>query len=654
MIFSKSSLVKTATALSLAGTVMLASIFPAHAGTTDPELSLSELGGAEAIGFPGRTVEVSLGVRVPAGTTPETLTGNLQLPSEYSGGILELYKDGRILKTIPLTVKDNLAPVSLPLKDIPVEDGRIDFSLRAVMDVAGDQWCFKETESTLLDGKVKFSGTTANPTVIADFFPSVMRSLTIYTPENPSDSTKEATLEIASSLGSTYRTSNIDIDVKALPEGTVEPPTAPGDFERQIVLVESEEDAKTELINAGADNAFLMLSGVGEQLYDQARLLTDAMLPLAVETEVTAAGFGDIPNLATDVATLSELGIVNLHSESVARTSVAIGIERSRLRTYSAGLQVHLTGTYTPQPAQNSGQITISVGDTVLDSFTPDETGTINREFEVSGELLGRYSEIIVEYKSTGEISCGQTQPIGLNIDSESLVSSHHTDTPILSGFSTLPQAFQPSVDVALSEGTVADLGRAVDVVMGIQSLSSQRIRPHVVGWDEAVVSQNPTVFIDANGEKSDQLPSYLKQSDSTLEVTSKNEQNAENAELTRVLQTNGSLVAGALQAVWDAENSRIIVVASSQNNARQLDGLLAWLDADNARWTQLTGDVIVQVRDREPVQLSTVEKPDQPINASKVGLAVGIGVLIVAIITVVSIWLSRRAKAIQTPEQSQ
>ncbi|MFP7365209.1 hypothetical protein SFC07_05440 [Corynebacterium callunae] len=647
MIFSKSSVVKSATTLSLLGSLLFGTLAPAiaHAGTVNPNLGLSELGAGATVNFPGRTTEIPIGFKVPAGVIPEFLSGTLQVPAEYSGGHLELYSADRMLASIPIVPQDALAPVNIPLRDVPIVDGRVDMSLRVVMDVVGNEWCVEESQTTLLDPRVQFTGVTINPGVVADFFPTVLRNLTIYTPAQPSTSLQESALEIATSLGSAYRSSGVDIDVQALPEGSESPAVAPGDFERQIVLVDSPDTATTELINAGADNAFLKLSGTGDALYDQARLLTDAMLPLAVDTQVTAAGFGDVPNLATNIASLSELGITQFSSEGVGFASIPLGIERSRLETFSAGLKLQIKGTYTPQPDKNSGQISFSLGDTVLDVFTPDNSGVFDRKFEVPGELISRYNEIVVRYKSTGEISCGNTQPIGLTIDSNSLITSKTSATPVQSGFNALPQAFQPSVDVAMSEGSASNLSRAVEIVMGIQSLSSQRIRPVVVDWDSAVDSKNPTVFVDATGHKVDQIPTYLNQSGVSLEVTSKNAQNADNTQLTRSLQSNANLVSGSLQAVWDQSNNRIIVVASSPDNVRQLDGLLDWLDADKSRWTSLNGDVVVQVLDREPIDLSTVDAPNSSLSAGPIGIAVGIGLFIVAAIVAITIGISQRNK---------
>ncbi|WP_231686463.1 cellulose biosynthesis cyclic di-GMP-binding regulatory protein BcsB [Corynebacterium deserti] len=630
-------------------TSLLLGITPPVLGATiNPSMPLSALRSSDDIAVPNFAKELPLSFDVPAGTVPQSLSGTLQIPAEFSGGVVEFYDGDRLFHTLRLEVNDSRAYLEVPLQSIPVEDGRANFSLRAILDPVNNQWCYEEQEVRFLDGNVTFEGATINPAVVADYFPSVLRALTIYVPENPSGAVQEATLEVATSLDSVYRRSGLDVNVETLPTGSDGPATAPGDFERQIVLVDEVTERntqKTELVNPGQDNAFLRLSGNADELYDQARLLTDATLPLAVDTEVTASGFGDVPNLSTDVATLQELGITQLTSESIARTSVTLGIERSRLRTYSQYMDLHITGTYTPLPPQNAGQITFSVGDTVLDSFTTDDTGIIDREFNVPGDLVNRYTEIVVEFTSTGDVNCEVTQPVGLNIDSDSLVTSQHSDVPVLNGFRSLPQSFQPRVDVAFADPSVQELSRAVSVVLGIQSMSSQRIRPHLVDWDEAVASERPTIFIDAAGAKTDQVPSYLAQQGPTLEITSKNDQNADGEQLTRSLQTNAALVVGSIQAVWDADKKRTVIVASSQDSPAELDALISWMGEDRERWSDLNGDLIVKVRDREPVQLTTVEAPDQPGRSATVFIAIGVSLVVIALIVAAVVSVSRRSQ---------
>jgi hypothetical protein len=624
-------------------TVALALTISPATAAENPTLPLPELGAVEDIAFPGRTVEVPLSFRVPDGTVPATLTGQLQLPAEYSGGILEIHQDGRMYSATPLEVKGFTADVAAPLAGITVEDGQANLTLRVVLDVVGDRWCVEEPKATLLDAAVDFRGNTGTPTVVADFLPPVLKKLSIYVPADPTAVVQEATLEVATSLASVYRPTDLDVEVVELAPGATGPAAVPEDFERQIVLADNAAEGRTELVNAGRDDAFLRLAGAGETLYDQTRLLTDSMLPLAADVEVNPAGFGDIPDLSADVATLAELGNHNLAAESVARTRVTVGIERSRLRPYADSLDVHLTGTYTPLPDTNSGQITVSVGDAVLDAFTADRTGVIDRRFTVPGELMDRFVEVGVEFRSLGEVSCGTTQPVGLNIDVDSVVTSQHSDTPVLRGFRVLPQSFQPGVDVALTEGDVADLSRAVRVLTGIQSLSSQRIRPYLVDWDEAVAGARSTIFVDSRGTRLDQVPTYLNQTATTVEVLGVAGAAPVDNDLVRTLNTGSDLASASLQAVWDENAARMLLVASSSGETEQLDELIGWLDEDTARWAGLNGEILIRTGDREPVELSVVAAPEPVADSSRAGVAAAIAA--VAVAAVLSLWAVRRPK---------
>ena len=622
---------------------------------TDPAqgtiITTGDLGLGESTTFLGRTTRVPFSIMVPPGTTPEALTGTFQLPVDFSGGVIELYSGERLLTSLPLEVQDNLAAVEIPLDGVPVEEGRADFTLRAVMDVVGDQWCREIPELTFLDGAVRYSGQSIKPTVVADFLPPVLRTLSLYIPVHPSEAVQQATLEVATSLASVYRASGVEVRVVGLPEGSAQPSTPARSGERQIVLTDTGV-AGLELINPGEENVYLRINGRDEQVADQARLLTDSLLPLAADQQVTAAGFGAVPGVSTDMATLTELGNYNLSSESVGSTVVLVGIERSRFRPIVESADIHLTGSYTPLPDANNGQISVRVGDTVLDYFTVDDSGEIDRKFTLSGGLADRYTELVVEYRTTGVLTCGDTQPVGLTINGDSLITTQHTDVPVLSGFRTLPQAFQPTVDVAMTQGDVSEVSRAVSLLTGVQSLSTTRVRPQVVTWEEAVAGTRPTVFIDAEGERVSELPRYLSEAGTTLTVTTRDgsgvatgELTQEEKDLARQLTTTANLSAGGLEVVWDAEAGRMIMVASSNRNSRQLDGVIRWLDEDNTRWAGLNGDVLIQVVDRTPVELEVADRPDKSAGTATTWVAVAVAAVVIAVVVAVTLLISQRSR---------
>lgn len=650
MPFLKGS-IRRATAVLLAGGLLMASSAVAPATAQETIISTADLGLGDSTVFLGRSAEVPFTIAVPAGTTPEVLTGTFQLPTDFDGGVIELYSGDRLLDSQTLEVEGFLAEVEIPLAQVPVEEGLAGFTLRAVMNVTGDQWCREIPELTLINGEVRYAGESTRPQVVADFLPPILRTLNIYVPADPSEAVQQATLELATSMASVYRATGVEVQVIGLPEGSAQPSAPAGSGERNIVLSDT-GTAGIELINPGSDDVFLRINGEDQRIFDQARLLTDSLLPLAADDQVTGSGFGAIPDVSTDMATLTALGNFNLTSESVARTAVFVGIERSQLRPFVESFDVHLTGNYTPLPANNSGQITTRIGDTVLDYFTVDNSGVIDRTISVPGELIDRFTQLVVEYHTTGEITCGTTQPVGLTIDGDSLVTTQHTDVPILTGFQSLPQAFQPTVDVAMTNGDVADLSRAASILTGVQSLSNVRVRPELVAWDDAVASTRATLFIDAEGERVEDLPRYIAEAGINMTVVTRDgsggvsgEPTPEDLEYARQLTLNRDIAAGGIQAVWDAEVNRMILVASSNQSARQLDGVISWLAEDDSRWAQLRGDVIAQVLDRTPVDLEVAGRPDQPSNRATVWMAVAVAVVVIAVAVAASLLVSRRSR---------
>lgn len=627
-------------------------------------IEMKDFGLGEITSFQGQSTEVPFIIPVPPGITPTRLTGTFQLPAEYAGGTIELYSGRRLRESISLEVKGFLADVEIPLDKVEIIDGQAVFSLRAVMDVKDEQWCVDEPELKFLDGAVEYSGEARHPEVLADFLPPILKVLSIYVPAEPSEHVQQATLELATSLASVYRATGVDVRVLPLEEGETQPSSVPEQRERQIVISGSGNPGM-RLMNPGQDDLYLHITGEDTGIADQARLMTDSLLPLAADDQVETLGFGDIPDVSTEVATLRELGNYALESESLARTQVFITVERSQLRPFVESFDLRLTGSYTPLPDSQAGQISVRVGDDVVDFFTADDTGIIDRTFTIPSDLIGRYTDIVVEYRTTGDIGCGTTQPVGLQINGESMVFTVHTDVPMLSGFLVLPQAFQPAVDVTLAGDNVENLARAVRIMVGVQSLSSERIRPQVVSWDEAVDSPRSTLFVDPAGELSHEVPLYISEEGTkftvvhaedgggvkgkdllgSVEAEEEPEIISEELGYFYQLRTRDKLEAGALQAVWDEKGKRMILVASSNNHVDQLDGLLDWLEAEPSRWGGIQGDLLARVDGRTPVDLAVSHSPIQPQQRSGFWIALSLAGLVIAVAVVISRVVARRTR---------
>ena len=643
-------LIRPATALLLAGGMVLGSASGALAQAQEMVIPLDSLGVGETTTFFGRTAEVPFTIPVPPGTTPEVLTGTFQLPIDFTGGFVELYSGGNLVASFPLEAENATAGVEIPLDQVEVAGDSASFTLRAVMDVEGEQWCREIPELSLLNGSVLYSGEAATPETVADFLPPILSTLSIYVPSDPSQPVQQAALELATSLESVYRASDVDIQILDLPGNRMEPGLPGGSLERQIVFSGTGEPG-IELVNGGEESAFLRINGEDGQVGDQARLLADPILNLTSDNQVTASGFPTQTHTFRETATLNELGYSALTAEGVGQPAVYLTLERARFQPFVESADLTLTGAYTPLGEERGGEITVTVGGNVVDRFPADDSGEIDRDITIPGNQLGRYTDIAVAYRTTGDVSCGTTQPVALTIDGESSITVTETNAPSQAGFQVFPEGLLPTVDVAMSGGTASDLSRAASILTGVQSLSNAPLQPRIVSWDEAVGSSNPTVFIDADGNRMGEIPRHLAMTDTTLTPITRSgggggatgEPGSDDVDSSRQLTMSEDLSAGSLQAVWDAENARMILAASSNQNPVQLDRLLDWLGEDAARWAGLQGDVLVQAGDRAPMEFQVeTQEPRQLIDRTNLMIAIAVGALIV-IVAIVALLIAIR-----------
>ena len=79
------------------------------------------------------------------------------------------------------------------------------------------------------------------------------------------------------------------------------------------------------------------------------------------------------------------------------------------------------------------------------------------------------------------------------------------------------------------------------------------------------------------------------------------------------------------------------MLVATSSAAPAELDRLLTWLDSDINRWSGLTGDAVVSMPGREPIQLTTPAAAEGaaavPDDRKNLYLAIGVGALALVVL---------------------
>ncbi|MBX4169860.1 hypothetical protein K3M35_14510 [Rhodococcus sp. DMU2021] len=558
-----------------------------------------KLGLGPNIEFRGNSDVVTLAFPVPAGNTPAFLDTTAELPTNVARGWIDVVSDGRLLTRVELPPGGAIVPLSIPLAGAKVENGAavvsLDLHLVAVDNICPDDWTLGSVR--LRDGLVRYAGTPAAPQAVADYLPPVLDRLELYLAEDPTDAEAGVALDLAATVSARYPGRQVPVDVRELPANGL-PPAADTPLVRQIVVSEGDQTG-AEVVPVPDGPPALYVRGDAQTLLDQVGLVNSILSGLAVGSDVAVGTFDVPPILAPDSTTLYDLRVSDLETSGLGLADVHLFLDQTEFGRPVRDVRIDLQGTYTPLPATQGGSITVSVGDIMLDSWAADASGVIDRVVTVPNSALGRLTDISVELRTTGaQQQCGLQQPVTLRIDGDSRVFSTLADPPLPVGFPSLPQTLMPKVDVATSDRSLVDVARAVELVAGLQSLTSRPLDPEWVTIDEALASSGPAVIVAANGLLPEDLQSQLplvRTEDRRFEV-----RNADGESTSLTFGTEVDFA--SLQVVRD--DGRTVLVATSTGAPEELDRTLDWLAAEPGRWFELEGSVLFTAPDREPITL--------------------------------------------------
>ncbi|MBD0322047.1 MAG: hypothetical protein ICV72_01510 [Aldersonia sp.] len=577
----------------LATLVVITGLVPWTA-RADVTLPATTLGISGSITMPGSDGSTSVVVPVPPGLTPATLRVTVQLPSDVGRATVEVLADGRLISRVPVPTDVPSAPIALPLAGVPIVDNSATIELRSTLRPVDDGWCTQDWWDrglTLQDAAVDFTGNEAQPTTISDFLPPALRELRLYVPPQPTDAETAAALTLGTAITARYSNADPTVSLLPLPAGG-QPADPPNVLVRRVALAESDSAGST--LESTPAGPVLRVSGRGDQLIDQARLLTNDMSAFAVSTRAAVGALDPVPIYGPDTTSLSTLGQTTLTATATGRVSVRIGIDQTTLARPSGSVRVHLVGHHTPLPPDQGGDVTVRVGDTVVDHWPVAADGTIDRWVDIPDDQLGRFTELVVTVATAGVTTCGSTQPVTLSIDPDSVVTSERTAPPNPAGFRSLPQALMPRFDVGLAPGGFDDLRRALAITTGLQQLTSMPLAPQLVDPQAALDSGNPAVIVAADGGVPESVALPVRENgDSTIEVRG-TDGTAESIDVP-------GLRFGSLQTAWDGDRNRILVVATSNDDSAGVDRILGWFSADRSRWGSVDGTAVIQSGNADP-----------------------------------------------------
>ncbi|WP_234789611.1 hypothetical protein [Mycolicibacterium mucogenicum] len=563
-------------------------------------LPLDSLGFGRSLAFYGLQADTTLTLPVPAGLVPSALNGFVDAPPNLLSGVVTVIQDDRTIARVPLPTADR-APISIPLAGVRIVDNSATIRLHVNLTPPQDNCIFDPANPLrLTDIGLAFTGVEAPPRTVGEFLPPVLQQLTIFIPSAPTPVESDSAVKLTALIAAHYGRQQTRVTLRTLDGSTVPPgPAAP--FERQIVIREGKNTGV--VLQSGPGFPSLLITGPSGAISNQIRLMTSKLWTLALSSKAVAGPLVPVAQLVPDLTTIRDLGQPGVNATALTNPRVVIPLDQTRIGRAVRGVRVHLQGSYTPLPSNLGGQVTVGVGGNNLVRWATDNTGTIDRWIDIPDRLLTRFTDLDVAIEATGNTGrCGEYQPITLTIDGATEVQSGLADPPVPLGFQSLPQALMPRVLVGMKGGTAfADTARAVEIVTGLQRLSARPLDLEVVPFPQALSAAQPALLIAADG---------WDQNDLTLPVSAGAQgpitvAASDGAGGSATLTLDPAQRFGSLQTLY--HGGRVLLVATSNGDAAQLDSLLSWLGRDNRNWSALDGMALVAMPGHDPVLV----KPD-------------------------------------------
>ena len=562
----------------------------------DATFSLAELGSSETIWFDARRdiTSSTISFVAPNGLMPSRLNTTLEVPVDLRFGFLTVTQNGRTITRIPLPPKDQ-STMSIPLDGIEVFDNWASITLTITAVPVFDRYCWDpETPIRLVRSSITFAGVQAPPTTVAAFLPPALRLLSIAVPRTLSPAESAATVQLAAAMTTRYGWQGTEIAVVPLPDGstTLPPPLR---NERQIVIKEGPEAGLT--LQPGPGMPSLLISGQGDELTNQTRLLTDASLRFALSPKAVAGPLTTELKPAGDSVTLAKLKQKVNGSESL-RPDATIILDQSVFAQPVDGMRVHVIGSYTPLPGNFNGEVTASIGDQVIDRWPVNAEGTIDRWVDIPNRMVQRATGLKIRVQTTGDPGdCNYFLNPALRIDGSTEITVMRASPPVPPGFRSLPQALMPRVQTGMGSDTYNDTVRAARIIVGLQRNSSLPLITTVTTLQQAIDSGEPAILISADGWNEDSLPLPISADLGNITIAA-----TDSGGQPTTLNLDPAIKFGSLQTIFDGE--RTVLIATSNGDAPQLDELLRWLSLDRGRWADLDGRAVISVAGSEPVSV--------------------------------------------------
>nr|CRL68829.1 cellulose synthase regulator protein [Mycolicibacterium malmesburyense] len=602
-----------------------------------------------SLGLPGEITLVDGNINqdftlpLPSGFNVTRLRGLIHAPVDFGAGFVEISDSkGRVLATVSLpevTPDQAVVPFDVDISAAQADRTSVglSFTVREA-PLPPELRCGLGQRVVMSDLAAVFVGSEPAPTTIASFFPPVLQRLTIYAPNNADRAEQQAVLTLTSAVAKTYGRQTPEITVVNQARGAAPPPSP--QFTRAVVVESG--DAGLNVLNPGTPDAYLEMTGRGDQLADQVSLVANELQALVQVPSARVDKAGAQEESGSDEMSFGQLGISG--KTSVLRTAqLTVGVDRSALgKGRVHGLQVHLLATHTPVVSTDSASMTVSANGQPVYTTQIGADGQIDAKFDVPGEFLRQRINFTFDLTFSPRQLCTPTlAPVTFQLDPRSTLTMRRGGPP-LGGFGGVPSELSPEFIVALDGSSPNQLDYATRVVADIARLTVSPLTPRVVVDVKAAAEARSGALIVANAK--------------TLELTSLHmpvggESSGIQFDLRSELQADINEGLGTIQVFADPPRDRTVVTVTTSGAWTLVEPLFSYIDQLQDGWSNLQGDVLAAGPDGVVTNVSIGPGDSSPTDdegATDRSLVVGVAVGAVALAVLaigVALGLRRRRR---------
>ncbi|MCV7370639.1 hypothetical protein CRI77_22005 [Mycolicibacterium duvalii] len=611
-----------------------------EAGPAEISLGWRDLGLAPDM-LLGTNTATEFTVPVPAGLNAVRLRGVMRAPTNIGAGFLEVSdRSGRLLAAVDLpamAAAQAAVPLDIDVAAAQVQDSSIGLSFTVRPTDRADQICGPVQQLAISELSMLYVGADPPPTTVANFFPPVLEQVAVYAPVDADAAEQQAVLALTSTLSRRYQPIPLEVRVATLPRGALPPPAAP--LERAVVVERGQAGLRVD--NPGGPEAFLRISGRGDELTAQTSLLDTGLQSLAQVTAARVDQPGARDDAVGDTVAFAQLGI-QARADVLRSASFNAGVDRAALGSGRIeSLRVHLLADYTPVAPKDSATVTVRSGDEVVYTGMLDESGRLDTTFELAGAALPQRVGLDFTVTYTPGQECGPfVAPLSFQVDPESTLTVRRGGGP-LHGFGAFPSEFAGDFYVGLDGSGPNQLVHAAAVVAALARLTTAELTPKVVDFRSAVDSESGALLV-ANSAALEQTPLNPPLSGNGSSVS---------ADLPGALRAEVDNGLGSIQAFADPARDRSVVLVTTTGAWTLVDPLFGYLAGLDGGWSALSGDVLAAGTAGVPTDLS-IRGADAPVDDETAGesrvpwLWIALAVLVVAAVATLGLWAWSRRRS--------